>query len=335
MRTLFLLAAMFSPFLSASAQQFTLPPEPLALEEGVDLPPVPVGWETVRGPWVEVHGRSEDYGALLRLSRHAEAELPRLARALQVPLGDTIHVYVADSDERFRALQPAPAPMWADGVAYPTLGLVLLRSPSLRGGQAEPLETVLRHELVHVLLGRAFEPNRPPSWLQEGMAQVYSGEVGPELAHTLSQGAAAGALMNLESLSRGFPSDPSRARLAYAQSADLIGWIRDTYGEDALGVLVHELARGAAIEGAVHLATGELIEEVDRRWLGRFQTGRVAWGALANVDALFGLAGILLVVGGVSRRRQFHRRLEEMEAEEAALDALIASALQDRARRAV
>jgi hypothetical protein len=318
----------------AFAQEFTLPPEPVVIAADAELPPLPEGWETVRGPWVEVHGRSEELSTLLRLSRHAEEQLPQLAESLQVPLGTTIHVYLADSAERFRALQPGRAPAWADGVAYPELGLVLLRSPRIRGGTAEPLETVLRHELVHVLLGRAFAPERPPTWLQEGFAQVWAGEVGPETAHTLSQGAAAGTLMNVQGLSRGFPSDPVRARLAYAQSADLIGWLRDTYGDDALAVLVRELAHGAAIEGAVHTATGDLLEVVDRRWRGRLEGSNLAWGALANVDALFGVGALMLVVGGVARRRRFHRRLEEMAAEEAALDALIAGYVGNRRQQA-
>ncbi|MEZ4321561.1 MAG: peptidase MA family metallohydrolase [Myxococcota bacterium] len=328
----FLLPLLFalSAVLPASAQEFTLPIDDVVLEEDAELPPIPAGWETVRGPFVVFHGASEDLDVLLRLSRHAEQVLPQLSRDLKVPLGGTTHVYLADSDTRFRALQPGRAPTWAEGVAYPSLGLVLLRSPSIRHGQSEPLEQVLRHELVHVLLGRAFAPNQPPTWLQEGLAQVWAGEVGPETTRTLSQGVASGSLLSLAGLSRGFPADPIRARVAYAQSADLIGWLRDEYGEAAVGELIRQLANGAEIEGAIHSATGDFIDDIDRRWRNRLESSGLSLGVLANTDLLMGLGGVLLVVGGVARRRRFHQRLAEMEAEEAALDDLIAQYLQNR-----
>lgn len=317
-----LLLSFGSPALAVEASQA---PELVQLEADAELPPIPLGWETVRGPFVQVHGSPDDLHTLLELSREAERSLPELANDLGVPLGTTIHVYVADSQRRFRDLQPGNAPTWADGVAYPALGLVLLRAPDVRGGMADPLDVVLRHELVHILLGHAFLPNRPPSWLQEGLAQVWAGEVGPQTTQTLATGLATGNTMSLEGLSRGFPADPVRARVAYAQSAVFIGWIRDTYGQDAVKTLIRELASGTAIEGAVYSATGDFITTVEKRWLGELEGSPLAFGVFANMDGLFGLGAILLVVGGIARRRQFHRRVEEMGEEEAALDALIAS----------
>jgi hypothetical protein len=325
--TLFLALAAGSP---ASAQEFTRPVDDVEIAVEAELPPIPAGWESVRGPFVVFHGPAEDLDTLLRLSRHAEEVLPQLSRDLKVPLGGMTHVYLAESDAQFRQLQPGRAPTWAEGVAYPSLGLVLLRSPGIRSGTSKPLEQVLRHELVHILLGRAFLPTQPPSWLQEGLAQVWADEVGPETTRTLSQGLATGSLMSLSGLSRGFPADPVRARLAYAQSADFIGWLRDEYGTEAVGELIRQLSHGAEIEGAIHSATGDFIEDIDQRWRGRLESSWLSLGVFANADMLFGLAGILLVVGGVSRRRRFHQRLAEMEAEEAALDALIAGYFGDR-----
>jgi hypothetical protein len=317
-----LLLSLGAPSLAAEVSEA---PAPIQLDEDARLPLVPAGWETVKGPFVHVHGASEDLQTLVALSRVAERDLPRLANDLGVPLGTTVHVYVADSQQRFRALQPGDAPTWADGVAYPSLGLVLLRAPDVRGGMAEPLETVLRHELVHVLLGHAFLPNPPPSWLQEGLAQVWAGEVGPETTATLATGLATGNVLSLDGLSRGFPADPVRARIAYAQSAAFIGWLRDTYGQEAVRTLIREMATGTAVEGAIHAATGDFLPAVEARWRAELEGSPLALGALANMDGLLGLGGILLVVGGVARRRRFHRRLEEMGEEEAALDALIAS----------
>ncbi|MCA9567008.1 MAG: hypothetical protein KC656_04160 [Myxococcales bacterium] len=319
-----LLLGLSAPALAQEAREST-PLEAVTAEH--PLPPVPAGWETVHGPFVRVHGAPDDLPTLLRLSNEAEKALPQLARDLGVPLGSSVEIYVADSDARFRALQPGQAPMWADGVAYPALGLVILRAPDVRGTAGEPLETVLRHELVHVLLGHAFLPTRPPTWLQEGLAQVHAGEVGPETTKTLANGLATGNTLSLTGLSRGFPADPVKARVAYAQSADLIGYLHDTYGPGSVRTLIRELSAGTSVEGAIHAATGEFIETIDHDWRQRLEGSGLAWGALANADLGMGLGGLLLIVGGISRRRAFHRRLEAMGEEEAALEALIASYL--------
>ena len=50
----------------------------------------------------------------------------------------------------------------------------------------------------------------------------------------------------------------------------------------------------------------------------------MSWTALANEGVLFGLGAIVLAVGGVLRRRQFHQRMEEMAREEALIDELAA-----------
>lgn len=319
-----LLLSLFSPA-AAGVPEMHVAPEPIEAGASMDLPAIPAGWTTVHGPSLTFHGADADLVRMARLSQHAEAAVPRLAKELGVPLGREMHVYIADSDERFRELQPSRAPMWADGVAYPELSLILLRSPRLRGADPTPLETVLRHEIIHVLLGQAFLPNRPPSWLQEGLAQVWSGEVGPETTAVLATGFATGSVMSFSGLARGFPRDANRARLAYAQSADLIGWMSDEYGPDSVRMLIAELAAGTSVEGAVHAATGDFIEGVDQKWRRRLESSGISWGVLSNVDWVMGLGGLLLIVGGIARRRQFHARLAEMEAEEAALDALIGS----------
>src|SRR5690606_24960154 len=122
---------------------------------------------------------------------------PELADELGVPIGDTIHVYVTPSTQAFRELQPGSPPTWADATAYPGRGVVYLRAPEARGGAADPIEQVLEHELTHILVGRAFLPNHPPSWLQEGVAQVVSGEHEPGLSRELLRAGATGRLFSL------------------------------------------------------------------------------------------------------------------------------------------
>jgi hypothetical protein len=315
--------------LPVSAQEWVAAP---VAPEGPELPAVPEGWTTVPGPFLRVHAPDTEIEVALRMARHGAEALPRLADTLEVAIGSTIHVYVAPSQGTFHSLQPGAPPSWADATAWPHLGAIFLRAPDVRVGGDEPLEQVLEHELVHVLLGRAFAPNVPPAWLQEGVAQVMAGQVGPEVGRTLAQGALAGDVGSLEGIEGGFPIDPLRARLAYAQSADFVAFLVDTYGQDTLPVLVRESAAGAPMSAAVYRATGHLLDDVESEWRARHGGPSRGFAALLTDGSwLFALAGVALLGVGVARRRRFRRRLVEMEKEEAAIDALLAEMAARRA----
>lgn len=313
----------------AQAADWVVSSAPMA--EPAEVPPPPEGWQSASGPFVRVHGAPHQYATVLRLARHASEALPRLALELGVPIGDTVHIYMAPTDAEFREMQPGRAPSWADATAYPRLGVVFMRGPGARSGMDEPLEQVLDHELVHILLGRAFAPAVVPDWVQEGVAQVMAKQNGPHTAQTIARGTAFGGPIPLAQLTRAFPADPNRAQLAYAQSADLIEWLRVNYGADVVQVLVAELAAGRSVDGAMYKATGLFLPDVEAAYHATLSSGlplSLSW--TTSTDALFGVAGLLLVVAGIARRRRFHRRLAEMEAEEALVDELIAAMRADR-----
>lgn len=287
------------------------------------LPPRPTieapagGWYTEDGLYARVHGDWEDRQTVRRLADHAATAVPRLSRALRVPAGGALDVYVVDS-AAFARIQPGAPPDWADGTAWPLDGLVFLHEPRSRPGMADPLEQVLDHELVHVLLGRAFAPARPPRWLQEGVAQLYAGEVGPDVALTLGQAAGLGGLPPLGWLAGRWPADALQARLAYAQSADFVAWLAGEHGEDVVPRLVDEVRGGKDLAAAVEAVTGRPLAAVEADWRDRWVE---SWGwlrVLADSSLWLGIAGLLVVVGWWRRRRRAQARLRRWEAEEEA-----------------
>ncbi len=309
---------------AALASEWSEPTMPLP--DPIEVPAPPEGWDSVAGPFLRVHAASHQYSTALRLSRHASVALPRLALDLGVPIGDTIHIYIAPSDAEFRAMQPGKAPTWADATAYPGLGVIYLRGPGARPATDEPLQQVLEHELVHVLLGRAFAPEVPPDWLQEGVAQVMARQNGPENTEVLSRGMATGALLSLDELTRQFPGDPLRAEVAYAQSADFVSWLVAEHGAAMLPVLVREMATGGSVDAGLYRATGRFLPDLEADWRARLSSGMpLSLNWATSGDALFALAGLALLFGGVLRRRQFHRRLAAMEAQERLVDELVAA----------
>jgi hypothetical protein len=332
-----LIACLMSLWLAISpasaGPEWGLPPETIELQAA---PAPPRDFVTVHGSFLRVHGAPHDRDTLLRLSQHGSTSVMALTERLRVPVGGTIHVFVATSDKQFREMQLGNAPTWADGTAYPSRSSIFLRTPSIRGGQATPIDKVLDHELVHILLGRTFHPKRPPTWLQEGIAQVMAGEQGPHTIDAIRDGTLSGGFIRMDDLARGFPSDPLRARLAYAESADLISFIQVSYGPDAVPMLIDELARGENIRAAVRRSTGDGLDEVNDAWAGRFSTSAwraMSWSTLFREDVLFGFCGVMLGFGFLVRRKEYKRRLAEMEEEERRTDELLAALLAQHAVR--
>ena len=312
------------------AQEWSRPPaDPIIIS---DAPPAPEGWTKVPGQRLVVHGVPSRHDLLLRLARHGADVLPTLSERLQVPMGSQIHVFVAPTDEQYRSLQPGPPPTWSDATAWPGFGVIYLRDPRIRVATDEPLETVLEHELVHILLGRAFAPEHPPAWLQEGVAQVLAEQAGPEMVQVLANATLQGSFMSLSSLERWFPSDAHRAHVAYAESADFVQYLQVEYGMQVIPDLVHAVREGKTLSGAVRAATGGSLTDIEADWRARWTVSRgISAGILAHLGEIaFGGTAILLIAAGLMRRRRFHQRLREMEEEEAMVDALVAEL---RARR--
>ncbi len=324
--SLLLAFTLFTAPPAAAQDMYSAPADDVVL--GLDAPAVPDGWTTVHGTYVLVHGRPEDERLLLALSRHASDSVLALSDQLDVPIGGTIHVYLASTRAEFTSLQPGRVPEYADGTAWPGRGAIFLRRPVLRGPGARPLEQVLDHELVHVLLGRTFAPGHPPRWLQEGIAQVAAGEHDPSAVQRIARGGLMGGPYTLRQLTYGFPEDAARADLAYAQSADFISFIQAEHGDDALRTLIREMNHGGDVDRAVRRATGMFMEDVEAEWLGRLGGGLPLWVTLAaDLNTWWFLAAVLGFGGLILARRRLRRRMKDYAEAEARQDALVASLL--------
>lgn len=303
--------------------------------ETSERPSVPApaeGWFTATGLYADVHGEWADRGTVTRLANHAATAVPALAKRMGLRPGATMDVYITPSEAAFHELQPGRTPDWADGTAWPNWSLIFLKSPSIRSGTASSLETVLDHELVHILLGQTFGGRPVPRWLQEGMAQFYSGEASWERSIALAKNDFGLAPLPLGTITTGFPPDAIQAQLAYAQSADFIAWIAGRNGEGALRTLVSELAAGAKVNDAVRASTGLSLEEANDAWLGTVPTAS-AWYRWATNSQLHWAIGAGFLGLAAWRRTQAGKvKMARWEAEEAARAAELFRQAELRAR---
>ena len=300
------------------------PPSPDWLEDASQTPLLPDDWVVSEGTFARIHSTKKDAKIARHLATHSSHSIPKLVKKLGLPAGPTIEVVLTPTEADFRNLQHGKTPKWADGTAWPSKGMIFLKSPNIRSGSARPLEQTFDHEIVHIILGRAFAPNRPPSWLQEGMAQLLAGEVRPDATDRIGAARFGDSLLTVAEITGPFPSDPMRAQLAYAQSADLVATILNIHGQTRLAGIISEMTRGKTFAGALRLTTGSDVATLDRQWRGRIGQSASWLKPLVSDTMLFSVTGAFFLIGGGLALRKRRKQLREMGDREVAMERLMA-----------
>lgn len=305
---------LFSFFLSANAE-----PSWISTPDIKNTPhwsvPIRSHEDRIRqsSPYADVITSPQDRKIGIHLSQYAIEAIPRIAKELGVSTGGPLQIYVAESQKEFLSMQPNVPPDWADGTAWPKNGWIFLRSPRIRSGVASPLTQVLDHEIVHILLGRAFAHRPVPRWLQEGVAQFVAREYSPETVEQLGSFASPIAL---NQLAKGFPKGRFQAQMAYAQSADVIAFIFREYGLEALQILIKEMSSGQDFDFAMVKATGLTPEELDIAWQGE-TFSMPLWLRNLSIDStLLAVIGLVILLGASRKYKQLRQANLEWEYEE-------------------
>ncbi len=154
-------------------------------------------------------------------------------------------------------------PEWAGGVAYPDYNLIVAGIAPEDYGWAED---VIAHEVGH-LVSHTLTFNclgaRMPTWLDEGISRFAEGPAKPHEVEMVNNNLEAGDLPTLRSLARGFAADPDAARLSYAQSAAVVLFMIEKYGQEQLSLLLQAIQDGKKIDPALEEVYGFNTEGLD------------------------------------------------------------------------
>ena len=294
----------------------------------VELPPLPPGFLEKRIGSVTWAYHDSDAS----IARDLQAALGGAWRKVVGELGRDVSsemtIRIARGPEDMQKLAPegSPPPPYAVGVAYPSLGLIILSVVAPESWLPPDLGAVLTHELSHIALHRAVEHHPLPLWFVEGLATQQAGEQRLARVRTLWEAAVAGDVLPLDVVARHFPSRPHQVNLAYAQSADFVRHLlQTTEDRNRLPKLLESVANGMDFERAVLVAYRIDLDYLEREWrqgLGeRFRvlplvlTGTALWGGIA----------LLAIVAFARRRRQHHQKLAHWAQEEAEADEALAA----------
>lgn len=261
-----------------------------------------------------------DIDAPRRLSSAAErlrtADYSQLARSLDaagLQLPSRIRLtLVANDDERV-----ARIPRWVVGLASGTEDVVVF--PERVGPYPyDSLESVMRHEIVHLALNARAGGRALPRWFHEGTAVTL--ESGWSTRDELRLLLAALDPPSLADIGRLFTSDayPDTTQ-AYLLSGALVDEIRRRHGPDVIGRIAGGIADGQPFDAAFEAATGETVDAAaERAWRGHRRLSRwvpVLTSPSAAWTLILFLAGIAFVVR-LRKVRELRRRWDEEEEED-------------------
>jgi hypothetical protein len=249
----------------------------------------------------------------------------RFGRELGVYLAPDLDIRIAVNPEHMQRLAPPghALPSYATGVAYPAEGLILVSMTEPQSFLRPAVSRVLIHELAHVALHRAAAGREVPRWLSEGYAIDRAGERSLARIRTLWDGSLQGRLLGIRELSREFPEQPREVDMAYAQAADLAGFLLDRDDDGArFRVLLEHIRHDAVFEQAVIAAYGVDLQTLEQQWRTAIASRFGRWPTLlSGLTAVWALSALLLVVAYLRVRRRHQRVLARWATEEEALEA--------------
>jgi len=278
------------------------------------------GWKVVSTPQITVRCRSGSGPLASRILEKADAFLNESSAFLGLRAERSYTIIVAGSKEEFVDLQPTSeaAPEWAGALTYPSLGLVLIMSPGSMKTSGSGYWSILRHEMVHLLMSDAElkAGTRLPRWFQEGVATYISGEMNLSRLLHLGWAQLTGSAPTFKDLENDYPRGAALAEAAYARSFLFIRYLTRRFGEGAVAQLVEaSLANGGLEEGTrivFGMPLANILEGFDQ-----YARVKATWiPVIASSASIWGMITLLFLLTWYRKRVLGLRTLERWVLEE-------------------
>jgi hypothetical protein len=254
-------------------------------------------WQQQEDGMLRVHWYEGDaaFGdALMDVTRRSFSAVNTLIPA---PLDSPLNVYVYASTADLQSALFLGGENWQGGHANPKLGVVMVAvTPGAE--QSIDMETLIPHELAHVMLYRSVGDGYSslPVWLNEGIASLAELYPNPDYEQALTIASKNNSLLPIANLCDTFPLDASRAFLAYAESQSFVRFLRDSYGTPALFSLTSAYGDGLSCDQGVVRALGTSLVSLDTRWRESVLGQNVVGVFLRNMLPYLGLFVFMLLI---------------------------------------
>jgi len=194
--------------------------------------------------------------------------LPRQQSYIPFEPPNPLRIYVYPSADDLRAALRLTGRDWVGGHAHPDLGVILVSATNPRTAAIE-LEKTIPHELSHMLLYEATGANYGaiPIWFDEGLATLFEEAANGDYETILEEAVITNSTIPFAELCQSFPTESSKALIAYAQSSSFIRYIQAEYGNFAILQMIRALADGADCQSVTTRAIDRTLEELNEEWL--------------------------------------------------------------------
>lgn len=234
------------------SQEFTLKDERFAFRE------LTSGLVTVR--WYE---GSDSFGKAV-LDK-AVATMDKLSQLYGIKASSPINIHIYPNQQAFYQALPPNTGEFVGGQAYIEYGAIsLLIEPN----NLKEVGRSVPHEISHLVVYQATKNpyNRPPLWLDEGLAVNNQDQVEGFLTEAFQRGFDKRSLQPLRTISGRFPSDSQLFYQSYGESVSVVQYILKKYGQEKMGQLLNIFKDGTSYDDALKTVLGVTTNELDRQW---------------------------------------------------------------------
>jgi len=260
----------------------------------------------------------KEHGVAASLAAQAERIRREIVEDLGLDFNEITRVYLAHSLREYVDMQPRGwVPTWSAAVAYPSLNLIIMKSPRVMKGAHMDLEKVFKHELTHIAVGRAFRGREEvPRWLDEGLAMYESREWSFSRVSTMTKAVLTNSLIPLSEITSSFPRGSARAELAYSQSFYLISFLVSKFGKEDFHRFIREYTREGDLKETLLNVYGIGWDDFEEEWKGYLRL-RFSWiPILTSTTTLWFLITLVFILGYARKKRAQRMLYEQWEQEE-------------------
>ncbi len=163
-------------------------------------------------------------------------------------------IYFADQAAFAKAMGQPP---WAKAFSFTHTGNFNLRMIVSFKGQDNFLNTILPHEIGHLVMHDLMGGGRIPLWFDEGVAQLNEERVDEQYRPVMARLAEMGKVVPfalLDGYTLKGQTDAMQVTIFYAESLYIVDFLIKTYGNDAFRELCRLLRDGRTFEEALKVA---------------------------------------------------------------------------------
>ena len=221
-------------------------------------------WEFRDFDTVDVYWHDQPEALIDELLVAVESHLSRLELDVNIPPERKPRVFIYRSSEELRDAMLFEQE-WVGAVAFTSYNIILT---AVSTSSLDWAKDALPHEITHLLVKEVvFGPfGDLPLWLDEGLAQYTESEMDSHSRGILDDAIAEGTLISLTSLSGSFPTDPTSAYLAYAESLSIVEFIISEYGWEKMRQLLDTFKGGSTNDKALLAVYGFDVAGLESQW---------------------------------------------------------------------